>query len=95
MADRVHMNDESEGGFDSGDFGRRVRQFAVDAHRIVKGPDGPLDDLIDLHWRAWSLLLEAPGEQTDGVYHWLLAARRAIVDRLHHSATEEFETWVA
>jgi hypothetical protein len=95
MADRVLMNDESRGGFDAGDFGRRVRQFALDAHRILKGPDGPIDELFDLHWRSWSLLHEAPGEQTDGVYRWLLAARRAIVDRLHLSATEEIESWVA
>jgi hypothetical protein len=83
------------GGFDPDDFGRRVRQLACDAHRILGCPDSPIDDVIRLHGRVWTLLREAPGPRLSGVHRWLMAARQLIADRLHRWAAEELESLVA
>ena len=93
MVQGAHVNDQSRagGGSDAGDFGRDVRQFALDAHRALRRPDGSIDELIHLHWRAWSLLREAPEGRADGIYGWLLAVRRTIADDLHRRAAEELE----
>jgi hypothetical protein len=69
-------------GFDPDDFGRRVRECAVDAHRILKRPDSPTDELIALHRRGWFLLCEAPGSQSTPIRRWLLATRQAIAAKL-------------
>ena len=73
MVHGAHVNDKSRAGrgeSDAGDYGRRIRGFAQDAHRILKSPDSQLDELIELHGRVFDLLNEAPGadraESADG-----------------------------
>jgi hypothetical protein len=87
----AHETDESRGGrggFDPDDFGRRVREFALDAHRILKRPDSPTDELIALHRRVWFLLCEAPGSQSTPIRRWLLAARQEIAAKLQSRSVE-------
>jgi hypothetical protein len=81
--------------FDPVDFGRRVREFARDAHRILKGPDCHADDLIVLHRRTWLLLREAPGSQSSAIGRWLLAARQEIAARLQSWSAQEQDSLVA
>jgi hypothetical protein len=98
MADGVHGNDEIArllAGVDLDDWGRRVRQFAIDAHRILGRPDSPVDEVFGLHRRAWLLVREASVEPSSGLCRWLLEARRAIDVRLHRWAVEEMESLVA
>jgi hypothetical protein len=98
MSNGLHEGDANgvvSGGFDPDVFARRVREVALQIHRVLRRPDGPIDDVFDLHRRVWGLLGEAPGPQTTGVYRRLLAARQAIADRLHRWATEELDSLVA
>jgi hypothetical protein len=81
--------------FDPVDFGRRVREFARDAHRILPRPDCHADDLIGLHRRVWFLLREAPGSPSSAIARWLLAARQAIAARLQSWSAQELESLVA
>jgi hypothetical protein len=42
MVHGVHVNDESRAGrgkYDAGDYGRRIRRLARDAHRTFSSPD--------------------------------------------------------
>ena len=85
MADRVHVNQERRGDlgeFDLDDFGRRVRQFALDAHRLLNRPESPIDDVIRLHRRVWCLLHDATGARSNEIRRWLLAALTAIDSRI-------------
>jgi hypothetical protein len=93
-----HRQDESWGaihGRASGDFAGDLRRFAIDAHRILRRPESPVDEVFALHARAWSLLQEAPGARSGEIRRWLLAARRAIGVRLQSWASEEMESLVA
>jgi hypothetical protein len=81
--------------FDPVDFGKRVREFARDAHRILKRPDCHADDLIVLHKRLWFLLREAPGSPSSAIARWLLAARQEIAAKLQSWSVEELEALVA
>jgi hypothetical protein len=95
MVHGIHVNDESWGGRgedDAGDFGRRVRRVALDAHRILSRPDSPLDELIGLHWRVFHLLDEVPGARATGVLRWLLAVRQEIGARLQSWSVEDLES---
>jgi hypothetical protein len=98
VANRFLEADEGRddgGGYDPEDYGRRVREFALDAHRALGRPDGPIDEVIDLHRRAWSLLREAPGVPSSPLRRWLVAVREAINARLRAWAMEEFGSLVA
>lgn len=98
MADSVYEDDQSPGdlgGIEPEDFGRRLRRFAIDAHRVLGCPDGPIDDMVELHRRAWFLLREAPGVPSSRLHGWLVAAREAIDARLRAWALEELESVVA
>jgi hypothetical protein len=98
MADRVRVNHESRGdfgGFDLDDFGRRVRQFAIDAHRIPDRLDSPLDEVIELHRTVWCLLREVPGSQSSDLRQWLRAIRQAIGLKLRTWSLEDLESLVA
>jgi hypothetical protein len=86
--------DES-GGSDPEGYGRAVRRFAADAGRVLGRPDGPIDEVIDLHRRAWSLLREAPGAPSSPLHRWLVAAREAIDARSRAWAMEDLESLVA
>jgi hypothetical protein len=98
MSDGLDETDEGRGetgGIEPEDFGGRVRRFAIDARRVLGCPDRPIDDLVELHRRAWSLLREAPGAPSSEMHRWLLAARAAIDDRLRSWLLEELESLVA
>jgi hypothetical protein len=98
MAYGVHLDDESRVGrneSDASEFGRRVRQFAQDAHRILRCPDSRPDELFELHSRVFHLLREAPGAGLGGIRRWLLSVREQIGGRLQSWSVKEFEPWVA
>ncbi len=92
---QVPTDDLATDGLDPDDFARRVRAFGFEAHQLLARPDSSVPDLMALHWRAWSLLHEAPGEQAPEVDRWVLVTRRAIVARLNDWAAEEFESGAA
>jgi hypothetical protein len=83
------------GRFDPGDFGRRIREFAIDAHRVLRHPDSSLDELTRLDVRAFRLLGEAPGARTVGIFPWLLAVRQRIRARLESRSFEDQACLVA
>ena len=98
MVHGIHLNDESRvaGEFGAGDFGRRVRRLALDAHRILNHPDSPLDELIALHSsRVFYLLQEVRGAQSTAIGRWLLAVRREIGVKLQCWSLEDLEALVA
>ena len=98
MADAAHDDDRGRGDaarFDPEGFGRRIREFAVDAHRVLRRPDSPLDDLIRLDERAFRLFGEAPGARTMGISPWLLAVRQRIGARLESRSFEDQTCLVA
>jgi hypothetical protein len=98
MADRVDVTHESRGdlgGFDLDDFGRRVRQLAIDAHRILDRLDSSPDEVIELHRTVWCLLREAPGPQSSDLRQWLRAIREAIGLKLRTWSLEDLESLVA
>jgi len=90
-----HKISSGDGKLDPDEFSRRVRQFAIDARRILNCPDSPIDEVIELHGRVWTLLHEAPGAHSSGIRRWLLAARRTIGQRLQSWAAEDLESLVA
>jgi hypothetical protein len=97
MSNGVHVTDEGRGdlgGFDGDDFGRRLRQFAIDADRILRRPDGPVDEVIGLHRRAWLLLQDASAGPSSEIRRWLLATRRVIDARLLSWSLVELESSV-
>jgi hypothetical protein len=83
------------GGCDPEDFGWRKRAFAAEARRVLGCPDSPFRELMDLHWRGWDLLHEAPEAQAADIDRWVLVIRQAIVARLNGWMTEEFESGAA
>jgi hypothetical protein len=83
------------GQFDPEGFGRRIREFAVDAHRVLRRPDSPLDELTRLDGRASRLFGEAPGARTIGICPWLLAVRQRIRARLESQSFEDQACLVA
>jgi hypothetical protein len=83
------------GRFDPEGFGRRVREFAIDAHRVLRRPDSPLDELTRLDGRAFRLLGEAPGARSIGISPWLLAVRQRIGARLESRSFEDQACLVA
>jgi hypothetical protein len=98
MADGAR--DDAQGRGESGridpeDFGRRIREFALDAHRVLRLPDSPLDELIRLDGRVIRLLGEAPGTRSSGISPWLLAVRQRIGARLPSRPFEDMESVVA
>jgi hypothetical protein len=98
MADRVHVNRESPndlGEIDRDDFGRQVRRFALDAHRLLGRSDSPIDEVIRLHRRVWCLLHAATAARSSGIRRWLLAALRAIDARILASSFTGPESWAA
>jgi hypothetical protein len=73
-----------------GGVGERLRAWAAEE----------LPALVALHWRAWSLLHQASGDEAGGdeapeVDRWVLATRRAIVARLGDRAREAIEAGAA
>jgi hypothetical protein len=98
MADTVHVIHEGRGdlgGFEPDGFGSRVREFAIDAHRVLNRPDSPIDEVIRLHRRVWYLLRDTPGARSNEIRRWLLAALRAIDTRILAWSSTELESWVA
>jgi hypothetical protein len=97
-ADRVHGNDQSQGGlggYDLDDFSRRVRKFAIDARHILGHPDNPPVELIRLHRRVSHLLRDARGAPSKDIRRWLLAAMQAIDARILALPFAELESSVA
>jgi hypothetical protein len=98
MANRFSETDprrDKTGGIDAEDLVERVRRFAHDAQRVLSRPDSPIDEMIDLHRRAWSLLDESGGAQTAGISRWLRSVRDVIAARLRAWAVEELDSLVA
>jgi hypothetical protein len=93
MADGIHATDD--GLADLGDFAREVRRLAADAHRILKCPDSPIDELIGLHGRVFRLLDAAQGARSNAILCWLLAVRQRIGARLESWSMEELDSWEA
>lgn len=95
MANRVHIYDEGRvdpGASEPQEFGRRVRELAREAHRVLGRPDGPIDELLRLHARVWHLLRDVPGARPVGVVRWLLAVRRQVGARLQTWSIEDLES---
>src|SRR5262249_9552843 len=82
-------------GLDAEEFARGLRQFAADAHRILKLPGCAPDELIGLHRRAWSLLCDAPAATSGELQHWILSTLRAIGAELQSWSPEDFEALAA
>jgi hypothetical protein len=98
MEHGIHLNDESRvgvGEYGAGDFARRVRRLALDAHQILNHPDSSLDELIALHSRVFYLLQEVRGAQSSAIGRWLLAVRREIGVKLQCWSLEDLESSVA
>jgi hypothetical protein len=98
MSNELREADEGRGdtgGIEPEDFGGRVRRFAIDARRVLGCPDSPIDDVLELHRRASSLLRGAPGAPSSEMHRWLLAMQAAIDDRLRSWPLEELESLVA
>jgi hypothetical protein len=98
MVHGIHLNDESRVGrneSEAGEFGRMVRRFAQDAHRILRCPDSRPDELFELHARVFNLLRQAPGTGSSGIRRWLLSVREEISVRLQSWSAKELEFWVA
>src|SRR5262245_58183520 len=87
--DRAVQGGNDAAGIDPEDFARRLRAFAVDAYRGLGRPDGPIDEMIALHRRAWDLSHLVPGARMTEIRRWLLAARLKIGTRLQRWAEEE------
>lgn len=85
----------ASGRFDPEGFGRRIREFAVDAHRALRCPDSPLGELIRLHGRVLRLFGEATGTGSRGIAAWLLAVEQRIADRLPSGPFDNRECPVA
>jgi hypothetical protein len=83
------------GGCDLEDFGWRKRAYAAEARRVLGHAAGSFRELMDLHWRAWDLLHEAPEGQAADIDRWVLVTRQAIVARLNGRTAEEIEAGAA
>ena len=93
--DEPHNGRCYAGAVDAAEFGRSIRRFALDAHRMLRRPDSSSEELIGLQRQAWRLLGEASFPHATEVRRWLVAARRAIDGRLHPGLVEEPESLVA
>jgi hypothetical protein len=83
------------GGWDTDEFARTVRRFALDARDVLGRPDSRLGELIRLHGRVFRLLQEVPGPRATGILRWLLAVRQRIGARLQSWSVEDLESLVA
>ncbi len=83
------------GGWDTDEFARSVRRFALDARDVLGRPDSTLGELIGLRGRVFRLLQEVPGTRATGIAPWLLAVRQRIGARLASWPMEERESSVA
>jgi hypothetical protein len=83
------------GGSHLEDFARRVRVFALDAHRILTQPDSSLDEVLGLHRTVWSLLREISHSRSGAMHLWLLAAHEAIGEKLRSWSLDDLESLVA
>jgi hypothetical protein len=98
MPDRARDDDPTRDpaeGFDPDGFDRELRALGFEAHQVLARPDATTEELVALHWRAWSLLHQPGGDQAPEADRWVLAIRRAIVDRLADWAREQFESGAA
>ena len=89
---------DEDGGHDAAgdlDFVTRLRMFAFEAHQVLRLPDRSFDDLMDVHWRAWSLLHEARGKHGPEIDRWILVTRQAITAWLNEPAMEAVAAGVA
>jgi hypothetical protein len=98
MSRGVLEADESRvqpGGWDTDEFARSVRRFALDARDALGRPDSTLGELIGLCRCVLHLLEEVPGTRATGIVPWLLAVRQRIDARLPSSPVEDLESLVA
>jgi hypothetical protein len=98
MSRRVLEADESRvqpGGWDTDEFARSVRRFALDARDVLGRPDCTLGELIGLHGRVVRLLQDVPGTRATGIVPWLLAVRQRIDAQLESWSMEDLESLVA
>ena len=86
---------DASGRFDPEGFGRRIREFALDAHGALRRPDSPPGELIRLHGRVIRLLGEATGTGSKGIAPWLLAVEQRIGARLPSRPFDNRECLVA
>jgi hypothetical protein len=77
---------------DPKEFSRQLREFAIDAHRFLKDPDRPIDDVAELHRRACLLLRGAPVAQSSMMHRWLLEVWGAINARIQSRPLAELES---
>ena len=82
------------GDDDAGDFGGRVRRFALDARRVLDRPDTPPDEVMGLYLRASFLAREAPGGPSSEIHRWVQAVRRQLGARMRALSPEDLESWV-
>jgi hypothetical protein len=98
MVHGAHVNDDiraGHGGPDAGDFGQSVRRLAQDAHRILRCPDSPIDELIELHSQVLGLLNDAAGSRSAGILGWLHAVRGRVGARLRSWSAGVLESPIA
>jgi hypothetical protein len=67
---------------DPEEVARRVRQLAVDAHRILNHPDTTVEELIALRRRFKELLRAGRGSQPTEIERWLRSAQQEVDAKL-------------
>jgi hypothetical protein len=96
MSDGLYESNEGHSiGLDPEAFASEVRRFAIDARRVLTCPVSMIDEVVELHRRSWLLLHQAPGIPSSPLHRWLVAARKAIDDRLRGWALAELDSLVA
>ena len=88
----IGANRNGHGGLDPEELARRIRQLAIDAHRILTRPDTSIGEVSGLRRRVRVLLRETRGGlRATEIDRWLRAAQRAIEAELHLGPREDLE----
>ena len=88
-------NRDETAGLDPEGFARSLREFALEAHRVLRRPDSPRGDLIRLQGRVLRLLGEVPGTGSSGISQWLGAILARIGARLPSRSLDDAEPIMA
>jgi hypothetical protein len=70
------------GNLDTEQLARSIRRLAIAAHAILRRPDAPRGELVDLRRQLKELLREARGGQLAEIERWLRSAVRMLDARL-------------
>jgi hypothetical protein len=87
----VHEARTGSDRLDPNEYSRMIRQFAIDARRILSRPDSTTVELFGLQRRAGILLRGSPVRDSGGINRWLSRMRQSIGDRLRALTAAESE----